>query len=83
MRPDQACVDRLLDAISDARQRDLVCRLAAAVVTADGTLAHDDRPVYHHVRNDPLWMSTPQILPTMPSSSTLRWTCVIRNRPGP
>lgn len=46
---DQAYVDRLVQGVTDVRQRDLVCRLATAVVMADGNPPHDDRLVYHHV----------------------------------
>jgi tellurite resistance protein len=36
----------LLDAVSDPAQQLLVCRLAAAVVTADGCVTLDERVVY-------------------------------------
>ena len=39
-------VDRILDAVVDPQQRLLVCRLAAAVITADGRVSHDERLVY-------------------------------------
>jgi hypothetical protein len=45
---DQAYVDRLVGLVTDVQQRDLVCRLATAVVMADGNPPHDDRLVYHH-----------------------------------
>jgi hypothetical protein len=41
-------VDALLDAITSPPQRLLVCRLAAAVITADGRVSHDERLVYEH-----------------------------------
>ncbi len=41
-------IDALLDAVPDPEQRLLVCRLAAAVVTADGRVTHDERLVYDH-----------------------------------
>lgn len=43
-----AYVDALLDAITSPQQRLLVCRLAAAVITADGRVSHDERLVYEH-----------------------------------
>lgn len=46
--PDQAYVDRLLDAVTDPKQRLLLCRLAAAVITADGRVSTDERLVYEH-----------------------------------
>ena len=47
--PEQRCyVDRLLDAVSDPEQRLLVCRLAAAVITADGCITGNERLVYEH-----------------------------------
>lgn len=41
-------IDALLDAVQDADDRLLVCRLAAAVITADGRVTHDERLVYDH-----------------------------------
>jgi tellurite resistance protein len=41
-------IDALLDAVPDAESRMLVCRLAAAVVTADGHVSDDERLVYDH-----------------------------------
>ncbi len=41
-------IDALLDAVSGAEGRLLVCRLAAAVITADGRVTHDERLVYEH-----------------------------------
>jgi len=46
---DIAYVDQLLEAVPDPQQRLLVCRLAAAVVTADGRLSCGERLVYDHV----------------------------------
>lgn len=46
--PDQVYVDRLLDAIDDPAQRLLLCRLAAAAITADGHVSSDERLVYEH-----------------------------------
>lgn len=43
-----AYVNALLDAVPGADSRLLVCRLAAAVVTADGRVTHDERLVYDH-----------------------------------
>ena len=43
-----AYIDRLLDAVPDAQARMLVCRLASAVITADGRVTHDERLVYDH-----------------------------------
>ena len=45
---DLTYIDPLLDAVSDAEDRLLVCRLAAAVVNADEGLTHDERLVYSH-----------------------------------
>lgn len=45
---DLVFVDGLLDAVHDPAQRLLVCRLAAAVITADGRVSHDERLVYDH-----------------------------------
>jgi len=42
-------LDRLLDDVSDPDRRLLLCRLAAAVVTADGCVTPDERLVYEHV----------------------------------
>lgn len=41
-------IDALLDAVPSAENRMLVCRLAAAVVTADGRVTDDERLVYNH-----------------------------------
>ena len=41
-------IDVLLDAVSGAEGRMLVCRLAAAVITADGRVTHDERLIYDH-----------------------------------
>lgn len=46
---DQAYIDRLLDAVLDAQERLLVCRFAAAVLTADGQVSGDERLVFDHV----------------------------------
>jgi hypothetical protein len=45
---DMQVVDALLDQVSDPNQRLLVCRLAAAVITADGRITGDERMVYAH-----------------------------------
>lgn len=45
---DQAYVDRLLDAVADPQERLLVCRLAAAALTADGQVSWDERLVFDH-----------------------------------
>ena len=45
---DLTYIDPLLDAVSDAEDRLLVCRLAAAVVNADEGLTHDERLIYSH-----------------------------------
>lgn len=47
--PVAAYVDALLDRVDDTAQRMLVCRLAAAVITADGCISVDERMVYSHV----------------------------------
>lgn len=41
-------LDRLLDEVLDPDQRLLVCRLAAAVITADGRVTPDEQMVYNH-----------------------------------
>ena len=46
--PDQVYIDRLLDAVNDPKERLLLCRLAAAVITADGRVSSDERLVYEH-----------------------------------
>lgn len=46
---DRACLDKLLDAVPSQPERLLVCRLAAAVVTADGRVTPDERLVYDHM----------------------------------
>ena len=43
-----AYIDGLLDAVSSMEDRVLVCRFAAAVVTADGSVTHDERLIYDH-----------------------------------
>lgn len=43
-----AYIDGLLDAVSDPDTRLQVCRLASAVVTADGQVTPDERLVYDH-----------------------------------
>lgn len=42
-------IDALLDRVDDMTRRVLVCRLAAAVITADGCVSVDERMVYCHV----------------------------------
>jgi hypothetical protein len=44
-----AYVDALLGRVADAHQRILVCRLAAAAITADGCVSVDERMVYDHM----------------------------------
>ena len=44
-----AYVDALLGRVDDAQQRILVCRLAAAAITADGCVSVDERLVYDHM----------------------------------
>ncbi len=43
-------IDALLDAIADTEERLLLCRLATAVITADGKVTHDERLIYNHAR---------------------------------
>ncbi|HEY0856793.1 MAG TPA: hypothetical protein VGE16_07040 [Albitalea sp.] len=43
---DMIYLDALLDAVESPQQRLLVCRLAAAVITADGCVTLDERLVY-------------------------------------
>ena len=47
--PALAYIDALLDRVDDPAHRMLVCRLAAAVITADGCISVDERMVYDHV----------------------------------
>ncbi|MBN9203715.1 MAG: TerB family tellurite resistance protein [Methylibium petroleiphilum] len=47
--PALAYIDALLDRVDDPARRVLVCRLAAAVITADGCISVDERMVYSHV----------------------------------
>jgi len=42
-------IDELLDEVVDPALRLLVCRLAAAVITADGCVSSGERAVYDHV----------------------------------
>ena len=44
-----AYIDALLDRVDDTARRMLVCRLAAAAITADGCVSLDERLVYRHV----------------------------------
>lgn len=44
-----AFIDGLLDRVDDMALRMLVCRLAAAAITADGCVSVDERLVYRHV----------------------------------
>lgn len=46
---DLAYVDHLLEAVADPKERLLLCRLAAAVMTADGHVSSGERLVYDHV----------------------------------
>jgi len=46
---DLAYVDQLLDAVPHAQDRLLICRLAAAAVTADGQVSSGERLLYDHV----------------------------------
>lgn len=42
-------IDAMLDRIDEPRERLLLCRLAAAVITADGVVSAGERMVYGHV----------------------------------
>ena len=42
-------IDAMLDRVDEPRERLLLCRLAAAVITADGVVSVDERMVYGHV----------------------------------
>lgn len=42
-------LDHLLDGVRDRQQRLLVCRLAAAVITADGQVTPGERNAYDHM----------------------------------
>lgn len=46
---DIAYMDQLLEAVSNPQERLLVCRLAAAALTADGHVSGGERLVYDHV----------------------------------
>jgi len=46
---DMLYVDELIDQVDDPSVRLLVCRLAAAVITADGRVSKDERRVYGHI----------------------------------
>lgn len=46
---DLAYVDQLLEAVANPQERLLVCRLAAAALTADGHVSSGERLVYDHV----------------------------------
>jgi tellurite resistance protein len=45
---DQAYVEELLDAVVDPAERLTACRLAAAILTADGRITGDERLVFGH-----------------------------------
>lgn len=45
---DRRYLDRVLSEVRDPNERLLVCRLAAAVITADGRISGDERLVYEH-----------------------------------
>lgn len=50
LRPaDRRLIEELLAAVAEPELRLLVCRLAAAVVTADGRVSSDERLVYGHM----------------------------------
>ena len=42
-------IDRILNAVNDPQLRLLVCRLAAAVITADGCVCDGERMVFDHM----------------------------------
>jgi hypothetical protein len=42
-------IDRILDSVNDPQHRLLVCRLAAAVITADGCICDGERMVFDHM----------------------------------
>ncbi len=46
---DVLCFNELLDQVRDRQERLLVCRLAAAVVTADGHVCPAERSAYEHM----------------------------------
>jgi len=46
---DVLCFNDLLDQVRDRRERLLACRLAAAVVTADGHVCPAERSAYEHM----------------------------------
>lgn len=47
--PDAAYIDAMLDRVDDPASRMLICRLAEAAITADGSISMDERLVYAHV----------------------------------
>jgi len=44
--PERVGLDRVLDSVTDPQQRLLVCRLAAAAITADGRVTPHEKSVY-------------------------------------
>jgi hypothetical protein len=48
---DLTYLDALFDRVKSPDQRLLVCRLAAAVIVADGCITDDERLVYDHARS--------------------------------
>jgi hypothetical protein len=42
-------IDRILDAVNDPQLRILVCRLAAAAITADSCVCDAERMVFDHM----------------------------------
>lgn len=63
---DRAYLDAVFDAVASPEERLLVCRLAAAVVTADGRVTGDERLVYDHA------LTRWQISPAMVTAAILQ-----------
>lgn len=57
---DRLDVDRLLGAVVEPQHRLLLCRLAAAVITADGRVSDDERAVYDQMLTR--WRVSPQMV---------------------
>lgn len=45
---DETYADALLDTVADSELRLLICRLADAIIAAEGDVTHDERLIYRH-----------------------------------
>ena len=78
---DEAYVNRLLDAVTDPQERLMVCRLAAAAVTADGRVSGDERLVFDHALAR--WHISRSMLTDAILHDSTQWTnCTPLNAPG-